>query len=205
MKRFFAIDNPVLIRLGILVDFFLLNLVVILTSLPILTIIPCRLALSYTMIKYQQGDRSGLIKLYSKALQAEVKKSFQLSLLLIPMFVLQVASLLYSFSLSGVQSYFGSGMVFVALGLVVMLTESAIFYFSGYNSSLVSGLRTSFLIGCQNLALVLVAVAHIILLLLVLSPTGFVTALYFFTFGGISFVSFYQVKYLRPVFEKYET
>lgn len=198
MRQLFQIDHPIFRRLALFVDFFLLNCLVLVTSLPIITIGACRIALNQTIIEYLAKKEPSLLRAYVSHLK-KGSCGVQLSLIFSLLLFLQGMSLFFSYSI-GLSSWL---RLFIFLGILVSCTwnESANYYFSNNSVSFFKGLQASFFLIFSHKIFILFAVLKCILFLFILHPSGFISIIYVSTFGGISLLAYIKNKLLFLFFK----
>lgn len=81
MGRFFRYDSPIMIGVGRIVDFFLLNLLWIICCIPVITIVPATAALYYVMLKIARKEEVRPVFGYLHAFRDNFKQGCVLTLI----------------------------------------------------------------------------------------------------------------------------
>lgn len=204
MGKLFNMDNPLMKRLAILLDFFLLNGLFVITSLPLITIFGNGISLYYVYRKYLEGEPKSLISTYLK----QVKINFIVGLKLFFIFgltlVVVILSFFATFNFSGYILLYTRICVLLVLFILITIINAGLIYFSKYTDTLKKGVTNSFWIGLKSKRILLSSLFFFGLLLSFLRVDILITFIYIFSFGGISLFSFFNYKYLVKEFKKYE-
>lgn len=204
MKNIFNIENRFFYRISTLVDYLFLNIVFLITTLPIVTVFICIVAINKTMNKRKSGDQNHPIKLYLSYLREEWQQLVKWTLLLFPLLLLVITNIVFTFSVAGVPNSmkvitiisFNFGFVFIS-GLLM--------YLSKYRSNVLESCKLTLLLIVTNVRLVVFGIFELIVILYIISPYGIIFGTYFILFGGFMCLSFIRSIIYLKVFEKYES
>jgi len=202
MGRIFDLDSPVMRFLSRVADLIILNLLVLITIIPIITVGASFSALHYVLIKMVKNEENYIFKMYFKAFKENFKKATLLWLIMLAIILVFV----FDFY---IMAY--SGMVFPWVFVVGVFAVAVILFMAGmyvfplqarFENSVGRTLRNSFLIMILNLpksVLMLLAYAVPVLLFLLSSY-----AVPFLIMFGISVPSLGAVYLYRKVFARFE-
>ncbi|MGM0125923.1 hypothetical protein IGI37_003324 [Enterococcus sp. AZ194] len=204
MRKLLNVDNPVVRKLGIFLDFFLLNIVVLFTSLPIVTIFGNGISLYYVMNRYDATLNQPIIRIYLKQVKQNFWTGIKLFFIFMPLGCLVLLSFSFSFSLTGFIALYSKVAALVGLLILNVLASSALFYFSRYEAGFGVSLKSSAVIASRSFSVILSGFLAMIVEIFLLHPSGLLTLLYIVTFGGICGVTYLNYKLLFPAFKKYE-
>ncbi|MGM0125621.1 hypothetical protein IGI37_003020 [Enterococcus sp. AZ194] len=207
MKLFFNPQSKMSLFLAKVIDLFWLNVLFIVTSLPIVTIGPSLLALNTVAMKLAMNEDSGMIVThYLSAFKENIKRGLQLTGVL---FICSGLVLTSSYCLSYLQN---SSVFIGAVSLVVLLAIMSILflflfpYNARYEDGLIHSMKTSLQIAALNWQRTLLVVGCIGMYGLFLTWNTFCFALgtLLFLLVGFSTVAFFVCKQLFPIFIQYE-
>ena len=205
MKSIFDIEGKFFRLLSNAIDCFYLNFLFIITSLPIVTLgCAWTTVLSVYLSKSRKNDR-GVTKLYFEGFKANLKHATGLEFLLLGIsgVIFYIANILFRLGL--LQSI---GLIVVTpLLLVASLFLACGFpYIACYKDSFANILKICFsAFAVAPLQVVQIIVLNCgVLLLVLLSFEGMLTALYVFTFFGFSAMAFLNARLSLKVFSKLE-
>lgn len=208
MKLFFNPKSKMYRFLAKVVDLFLLNILFIATSIPLVTIGPSLLALNTVTMKMAMDEDSGMIvSYYLSAFKENAKRGFQLSAVLAVS-----AGLVY---VSGYcLNFLQDSSVFIGLvGIILLLIIIGILflflfpYNARYQDGLLHSMKTSLQIAALNWQKTLLVIGCLFVygLLLTWNNLFFALGTLLFLFVGFSTVAFFVCKQLFPIFIQYET
>lgn len=204
MGKLFNLDNPVMKKLAVALDFFLLNFLFIVTSLPVVTFFGNCISLYDVYRKYLGGEKSALLGRYLK----QMKANFIIGLKLFAVFgsvgFLMIFSFFATFNLSGFILLYSRICVLLVLFLLVTTVNSSLIYYSKYTDSLRKGIENAFHIGIRSWRVLLSSFLLFVLLLGFIRADILLTFIYICSFGGMSLITFYNYKFLVHDYKKYE-
>lgn len=192
---FFSFMN----RLG---DIFFLNLLFILTCLPVITIGPALTALYSISLKMAKGQEGYVIRGYIKAFKDNLRQGLIVGIVLeIIIFVLAYDAWALLHSSAGYSSI-GFLVTIAALVFIVMVIQYVFALIARYENGIKNTVRNAVLLAVSKLPYTL------ILVLLAVLPAVLVYfsmyALIYVIFGGFSVSALLQGKILNRVFEAVE-
>ncbi|KPG70460.1 YesL family protein [Enterococcus sp. RIT-PI-f] len=206
MKEIINFNSPIIKILGRTTDLFLLNVLFLVTSIPIITIGASLVSLNTSWQKILKNNDEGIVKSYftcfkKNFIQATV--SWGAILLMSVLFLIDF----YLFEQQTAQiRAIGIGILFpfvLALFLLFLLLFS---YLGRYEDTIARSVKNCFLIAVQNgkqtfiLLLFNIAVVYFSLS----SPERLLTSIYFYTFGGFSVISLINNLRFRKIYQKVE-
>lgn len=178
MRNFMDVDGPFISGLTKMADVFILNLLVILCSIPIITIGPAVTALYYVTLKMVKDEDSYTVKSYFKSFKQNFKQGICIWLIMLIIgFVLYCDLKFMNGDFSHIVQISDSmaKVVFVflmAAGFMYMFTISYVFpVLSRFDNSVKNTIKNSLLMSIRHfpstLLIILIDVAPIILIYLV--------------------------------------
>ncbi|WP_260301908.1 YesL family protein [Schleiferilactobacillus harbinensis] len=111
-------NNPVWIFMGTLAKFTGLNVLFVLTCIPIITIGPARTALYATIFKYQENDSIPLSRTYWEKLKSEFRNSFFSTIIFFVLYAVLIFNLVFWLHLKSSASIFVMTLIVVLLVFV---------------------------------------------------------------------------------------
>lgn len=192
----FKMENPVWKFIGKLVDVFVVNMLFILCSLPIVTIVPSCSAMYYVTLKLVRDEENYPAKSFLKFFKKNVKQGIGLSLIMLGMGVLFIADIyLYNAFAGDIP---GSAFLIVLMVVLLVVWLMVMMYvcpvFARFDNSTKNILKNSLLMSIAHLPKTLL----MLVITIVLSILGiFVPILWF---GLIAFVNSYI---LVKIFDHY--
>jgi len=174
MGSFFQLEGPIGRNLARIVDVLLLNLIFILFSLPVVTIGASLTALYTVSFKMARGEDPSVWRNFTKAFKKNLKQSSLVWFLLIGIAVILLGDIYYLVYAHGIWK-----VIFMSLTLFF---------------------------GFLYLTLLLIIFPYIAvpIVFFLSSFTGFLTGVYFITFGGFSILAFVNSFIFKRIFSKYE-
>ena len=203
MQDFFRVEGPfyrIMLKIwGLLV----LNLLMLITSLPILTMGAAQTAGFTVTIRMISSDETRIVSTYFQSFKENLKQStIILSGLLVLSGILSV-NWLYLSMYNQLNSWVMIGVAIVTL-LVAVFFQFVFFYISHFEDStkqvVINTIKLPFHYPIRTLLLLLLSIVPIIITLL--SPYLVVFGLYISIFIGISFIHFLRTYLLLGLFRK---
>jgi uncharacterized membrane protein YesL len=206
LSQLFNLDSPLLKFLSRAVDLVILNFLFVLFCIPIFTIGASLTALYSVLLKMVKEEDGYIIKNFILSF----KKNFTQSTII--WFIMLAAGGLLLINLLLLGSHSGVSKMFFASTLVVFATVylcSFLFifpYIARYEDTIKRSLLNSLFIGFSNFPyLLLLFILTLVPVIFVFSSSlGFLSGLYFGTFGGFALIAFFTSYIFRKVFSKYE-
>jgi uncharacterized membrane protein YesL len=206
MGTFFQLDSPISRNLAKIVDVLLLNIIFILFSLPIVTIGASLTALYSVHFKIARGEHPSIWISFIQSFKKNLKQSSLIWFLLIGIGVILLGDIYYLVYTNGIWK-----VIFMSLTLIFSFLYLTLFviifpYISRFEDSIKTAVVNSLLIGGFHFPyLLLVLMINIVPIVFFLSSfTGFLTGVYFITFGGLSILTFVNSIIFKRIFSKYE-
>lgn len=206
LGSFFQLDSVISRNIARIVDVLLLNIIFILFSLPIVTIGASLTALYTVNFKIARGENPSIWISYIQSFKKNLKQSSIMWFLLIGIGVILFGDISYLEYTNGIWK-----VIFMSLTLFFSFLYLSLFliifpYISRFEDSIKTAIVNSLLIGGFHFPyLFLILLINIVPIFFFLSSfTGFLTGIYFITFGGISILTFVNSIIFKRVFTKYE-
>ena len=206
MGKLFDLDNPFFRFMEHVADFFILNVLTILCSIPLITVGAALTAHHKVMQNLVLDYEQPIFKSYFRAFAGNFKQATVLWLITAAFLAMMVADvLLVYFYLDGL-----SIILYTLLGVIsVVALGTACYTFAliaRYNNTLKEHLRNGFVLAIGNLPktvlMLLVCAAAVVLVLLALDPSF--NILFLLATFGISLIVFVHTLLLKPVFLQLE-
>lgn len=206
MSSLFQIDGPIGRNLARMMDIFLLNVTFILFSLPIVTIGASLTALYTVSFKKINGEDPSVWRSYIKAFKKNLKQSTFVWFLLIGIAVILFGDIYYLVYTSGIWKIIFMSMTMFFGFLYSTLLLFIFPYLSRFEDSIKTGIINSLLMGGFHFPslFLLIIINYFPIIFIMSSFTGFMTAVYFFTFGGFSIFAFVNTIIIKRIFSKYD-
>lgn len=204
MKKFVSINNPIVKKLSTLLDFFILNIEFIVTSLPIIFIFGNLVALNSTMRRYLKNPDISVEKIYIQEMKQNMSLGIKLFFIYVPILFLVFVSFFASISMTGAVSLYSTVMGILAIILLTITINSSLIYFSRYEGALLPSIKNSMKIGIQSIKIILSSLTILLIILEAMKPKGLLTLLYLLPLGFFSCLSYLNYKMVCSVFQKYE-
>ena len=203
MKSIFHPDSPVIRFLTTLCNLILLNLLWLLTSLPILTIGAANTALNAVLFQYLDQGSDAVFIPYFKAFASNFKKS---TLVWIPMLLIGGILVLDALYITGNEV---SGLLWIPFGLVLLVLLAVGTFVFGllarFENSLRDTLRNSVLLFLLNLlpAISMLLVQAIPVLCFFIFPSIFLRGGILWLLLGVSLFAYINAATTLRIFKKY--
>lgn len=203
MVKLFSQDSYFVKMLELLVDLFILNMLFIMTSIPIFTIGAGLAGMSKVTQKIVRHERVNIGHTYF----TEFKTSFK-SATLVWLFVLGVGIVLLinsSFA-AHANNQLIKGIVFIVFLLLLNLVTYVFSYMARYRDNLKTCLSNAWLLSLKYIVhTILCLIMNVCLIwFFIKSPVGVLTFVYFATFGGMAFWQLINSVIIVHVFNKVE-
>ncbi|MCB5239661.1 YesL family protein [Niallia circulans] len=206
MGSFFQLEGPNGRNLARIVDVLLLNLIFILFSLPVVTIGASLTALYTVSFKMARGEDPSVWRNFTKAFKKNLKQSSLVWFLLIGIAVILLGDIYYLVYAHGIWK-----VIFMSLtlffGFLYLTLLLIIFpYIARFEDSIKTAILNSLLMGGFHFPylFLLILINAVPIVFFLSSFTGFLTGVYFITFGGFSIIAFVNSIIFKRIFSKYE-
>lgn len=205
MKNFFQINGPVF-RVGERIwNLLVLNLCMLVTSVPLITI-GVSLTASYSVcFKLIEKNDTRIIKNYFHTFRMNFKQSFAFSFILFVLLFIIGADFTYFFKFEKKLTWEFFGVTIVAL--LILISYQFIFsYIARYEDRFMVVCINSFKLFLSHLGigLLLIALDIFVVVILTASPQLFIFTIYISAFIGISFITFLKSFLVLTVYKKQE-
>ncbi|MGX7198569.1 YesL family protein [Enterococcus nangangensis] len=201
--KMMSLESPIIRLLTRLTDLVLLNVLFILTSLPLVTIGASLTSLYACCQRLLRGQGGQLTLTYFQTFRQNFK---QATTLFIPLILL-----LAVFSLDGILMWqqtavikvIGLGILAPFCGAWLLLLTLGFSYLGRYADSLRQTIKNVFLLALNNFlkAILLVLVNGGLIYLALSTPDRLLTAIYFCTFGGFALVALLNSLLIKKIFD----
>lgn len=204
--NFFVIDSPVMRFLARIGDLMILNLVFVVTSIPVITIGTALSALYTVSMKLVRGENPSVLKEYMKA----YRRNFKPATICWVIMAAAGALIFLDFRLIGV---FGGVMyqvmrfvLAVILGVWALVFLYLFPYIARFENTVLASFKNALLLSAAHLPFtaVLMGLAAGAVILTLFTSRSFVIATIVWVFAGFAVLSYVQSFLLCKIFEKYE-
>lgn len=129
MDRFIGLESPFFRVMTKVADFIILNFLVLIFSIPIVTIGPALTAMYYVALKEVRGNEGYVVKDFWKAFKANFKQAFVIELITVVIAAVLIINIFtcYRWSLQG--SMFGQILMYLNIGLGLLVIGSLMYLF----------------------------------------------------------------------------
>jgi len=205
MRNVFGLDSPIMNVLGRITDFIILNLIFLITCIPIVTIGPALTALYSVTLKMVKNEESYVFKGYFKAFKANFKISILGWLILLTAMIILVVD--YRLTTAGIIDLGGIlPIIFLMLMFICSIVIMVFFpYVARFEGTLKVSFKNSFIIAVASLpwTITLAALTGVIIGVSVFFiPLHYVLLIWFFF--GFALLAYLQSFIFRKIFVKYE-
>lgn len=205
MLNIFEVDSLFNRAMGRVADFMIINLLFILTSLPIITVGSSLTAMYHVWFTYSDHIGENQIKRYFEAFKKNFRQSTLFSVVLLLLFIV------YGASLMAYPEYQGGFRLLIIISLIAFTTILFMFsivifaYLAKFHDQTRVIVANSFKLMIRHIGSLVVITVNTILpfILMHQSPELFVFGLYLFMFIGFSMITYVNAKVIDGVFGKY--
>ena len=204
--NFFVIDSPVMRFLGRVGDILLLNIVFVVTSIPVITIGTALSALYTVAMKLVRGEDPAIIKEYLKAYKRNFKPATICWLIMAVIGVM----LFVDFRLVAVFSGTAYTVMRLLLAMILgiwLLTFLYLFpYIARFENTILNSMKNALFLSVAHIpsTLMMLGVAIGLLIITLFTSKTFVIGTILWTFFGFAILSYVQSFLLCRIFTKYE-
>ena len=202
----FVIDSPVMRFLGRVGDILLLNIVFVVTSIPVITIGTALSALYTVAMKLVRGEDPAIIKEYLKAYKRNFKPAT-----ICWLFMAVIGVLLFvDFRLVAVFSGTAYTVMRLLLAMILgiwLLTFLYLFpYIARFENTILTSMKNALFLSVAHIpsTLMMLGVAIGLLIITLFTSKTFVIGTILWTFFGFAILSYVQSFLLCRIFTKYE-
>ena len=206
MRRIFALESPVVKILTRITDLIVLNLLFIVTSMPLITIGASITSLNTSWQRILHGKDQLITWNYFHIFKDNLLKSTALWLTSLCLGLFFFLDFILFIEQKGIAKFGGlfilSPFVFL-LAVVVLITFT---YIGRYEGKLRECVKNSILLTLNNpiKTIILVSINLLIVYMSISSPERIMTAVYFFSFGGFSLISLINNYIVKKIFDSVE-
>ncbi|MGN1193115.1 MAG: YesL family protein [Dorea sp.] len=204
--NFFVIDSPVMRFLGRVGDILLLNIIFVVTSIPVITIGTALSALYTVAMKLVRGEDPAIIKEYLKAYKRNFKPATICWLIMAVIGVL----LFVDFRLVAVFSGTAYTVMRLLLAMILgiwLLTFLYLFpYIARFDNTVLNSMKNALFLSVAHIpsTLMMLGVAIGLLIITLFTSKTFVIGTILWTFFGFAILAYVQSFLLCRIFTKYE-
>lgn len=204
MKLDMSDNNPIIRTLGGLWDLIILNVLFILTSIPLITIGASITALEYVTLRMVRGEETYAAREYFAAFSANFKKAVCTWLPLLALLLFFSADLYVIYRVIDPSWQMLQYPVWLALILVIAVFHYVFALIGNYDNSLGAHLKNAALLGIANFP---TTVFFTVMTLLIVvpcfnHPTYRVVVFSLFLFCGFGLCAWVKALFLNHIFEK---
>ncbi|OTN75274.1 hypothetical protein A5886_000344 [Enterococcus sp. 8G7_MSG3316] len=206
MKELMNLNSPIIKILGRTTDLFLLNILFLVTSIPIITIGASLVSLNTSWQKILKDNDEGIVRSYFTCF----KKNFVQATISWLVILLMTVLFLIDFYLFEQQTAqiraIGLGVLFPFVLALLLLFLLLFSYLGRYEDTIARSVKNCFLIAVQNGKQILFLLSFNIAVIYfsLSSPERLLTSIYFYTFGGFSVISLINNLTFRKIYLKVE-
>lgn len=206
MSKYWSIDSPLMNGLGTIADIILLNIIYVISCIPIVTIGAATSALYTVTMKMVRKEYPSVIKAYFQAF----RRNFKIAT--VCWLVVLVAGILIwiDFRIVGQSEGTIKSVMRIALGAVLVtfaMVGNYLFpYIARFENNFVNTLRNAFMMSVAHFPFTVVMVGLTVGVAVICFFTGrtFAIATLVFFFFGFALLAYVKSKLFVKIFEKYE-
>ena len=205
MSSFFNMDSPLWRFLGRLADIMILNIVFLITCIPIVTIGAAWTSLSYVTLKMSRDEESYIVKSYFKAFRQNFRQATVI-------WILTLAVMLIFYMDFHIIRNMASSMVqimYVLLSAIALLFGLTLLYvfpvLAKFDNTILNTIKNAFLISISNLPRTLLMLVVIVgsAVLTFLSQQTIAVGLLVWTMIGFALIACLNAHILVKIFDRY--
>ena len=206
IKAAFDTDNFLMRFCEKVLDIVTVNLLFVVSCLPIVTIGVAKISLYQTIFEVKRSRRIPVFKIYIRAFKQNLKLGFQLGLLELGIFLISVVDLSLFWSQTGVAFQFIKA---ICLGILIFLTLVMLASYpiaARYDLTWKEVLQKGLLLVSFNFVWFFLMLAIILLIIMLLYLSGFTLVLggSAFLLFGFGLLAFCQAGLMEKLFAKYQ-
>ena len=205
MSSFFNMDSPIMRFLGRLADVMILNIVFLITCLPVVTIGAAWTSLSYVTLKMSRDEESYIVKSYFKAFRQNFRQATAIwGIALVAMFIFYM-----DFHIIRSMNQSMAQVMFILLAAIAMLAALTLLYvfpvLAKFDNTIMNTIKNSFFMAIGNLPRTLLMAAVIVgsVVLTFLSQQTIAVGMLVWIMVGFALIAFLNAHILVKVFDKY--
>ena len=205
MSNFFNMDNSLWRFLGRLADVMILNIVFLITCLPVVTIGAAWTSLSYVTLKMSRDEESYIVKSYFKAFRQNFRQATAIwGISLAAMFIFYM-----DFHIVKNMNQSMAQMMFILLSAIALLFALTLLYvfpvLAKFDNTVMNTIKNAFFMAIGNLPRTLLMVAVIVgsVVLTFLSQQTIAIGLLVWIMCGFALIAFLNAHILVKVFDRY--
>lgn len=200
MNKFFGLDSPFFKVMTKVADFMILNILVLVSSIPIITIGPSLTAMYYVALKEVRGEEGYLWRDYWKSFKQNFKQGFIIELIVAAMSAVLYINVITCYKWSYEGSFWGQILMFLNIGLAILCIAALIYLFpllAQFSNTVKNTLFNSLLMAMKHLpqTLVLLVITGGLVYAIISYP------LFIFLFIGL--LAYAQSYVLSRIFKQY--
>lgn len=204
--NFFVIDSPLMRTLGKIGDIIFLNLLFVVTSIPLFTIGTALSAMYTVTMKMVRGEDPGVIREYFRAF----KRNFRTATICWIAMAAAAALLLLDFRLVGAFDGAARSVVRILLGAVLALWFLMFLYLFPYiarfENTVLQSMKNAWMLSVVHLpsTILMLFISGGLIVATLFTSRSFVIATILWVFAGFAAVAWVQSFLLVRIFSKYE-
>lgn len=205
MMNFFRYDNPVFNVLTRICDIFVLNILWLICSIPIITMGAATSALYYSMLKINRETDSSIVGMFFHSFRQNLKQGCGLTIL----FILSGLFLYIDFQVYKTIEGTISSVALVTLIVLIILWGMTFSYafpvLAQFENTMIGTLKNAFLMSVLNLGktIIILFLSALPFILLIGLPNVFVACFPIMLIFGIGAIAFINAKFFVHIFDKY--
>lgn len=205
MSSFFNMDSPIMRFLGRLADVMILNIVFLVTCIPIITIGAAWTSLSYVTLKMSRDEESYIVKSYLKAFRQNFRQATTIwGIALIAMLIFYM-----DFHIIRGMNQSMAQVMFILLSIIALMFALTLLYvfpvLAKFDNTVLNTIKNAFLMAIGNLPRTLLMVAVIIgsIVLTFLSQETIAVGMLVWIMIGFALIAFLNAHIMVKVFDRY--
>ncbi len=205
--NFLKFDNPIFAFLTRLCDIFILNILWVICSIPIVTIGAATTALYYSLIKINRERDSSISEMFFYSFKQNLKQACIMTMI----FILGGLVLYVDIQICEIiDNAFGIIIKAVIIALLIcweMIISYAFPLLAQFDNTIKNTIKNAFIISISNMGktLIVVILNTVPIILYCVFPYFFAVSLPFWLLGGIALIAVINTKMFVEIFDKYIT
>lgn len=205
MGSFFNLDSPIMRFLGRMADIMILNIIFLISCIPIVTIGAAWTALSYVTLKMVRDEESYIVKSYFKSFRQNFRQAtviWVISLIAMLIFYMDFHIL------KGMEQTMSSVMFILLSAMAVLFFMTEVYVFpvlSKFENTIKNTVKNAFLMALSNLPRTIVIVAVIVgsVVLTFLSVQAMAVGMLIWIMIGFALIAFLNANFFVKIFDRY--
>ena len=200
MGKFFGLDSPFFKVMTKVADFIILNFLVLVFSIPVVTIGPALTAMYYVALKEARGEEGYIWRDFWKSFKANFKQGFVIELIVAAIIAVLGLNIVTCYRWTYEGSMMGQILMFLNIGLAILAAASLIYLFpllAQFRNTVKNTLFNSLLMAMKHLpqTIVMLIATGLLVYAIISYPV--------FIFLFIALIAYVQTYVLAKIFKQY--